>query len=283
MRGTSLIGQKRKGYFLGYSKRYVVELNKMVAVMNYIIIEDERLSAERLAGMVHKLFPDLVLVKTLDSVKSAVKWFSENEHPTLGFFDIQLADGISFEIFEQIHLQFPVIFTTAFNEYALKAFKVNSIDYLLKPIDEEELKASVLKFKSGLGKPIGIESDAFAKTLQMLSNSYKSRFLVKVGEHLRMITIDEVAMFISMEKSTFLRTYNGRDFGIDFTLDQLEGLVDPKKFFRVNRKFIVDIKSIQDIITYSNSRLKLKLAVATDEDVIVSRERVAEFKGWLEE
>jgi len=250
--------------------------------MNYIIVEDERLSADRLAGMVNRLFPNFVLVKTLDSVKSAVKWLSENEHPALGFFDIQLADGLSFEIFELIQPRFPVIFTTAFNEYAIKAFKVNSIDYLLKPIDEGELKASVLKFKSGLGKPIGIENEAFAKTLQMLSNSYKSRFLVKVGEHFRMITIDEVAMFVSMEKSTFLRTYNGRDFAVDFTLDQIEGLVDPKRFFRVNRKFIIEIKAIQDIVSYSNSRLKLKLVVATDEDVIVSRERVTEFKGWLE-
>ena len=250
--------------------------------MNYLIIEDERLSAERLAGMINRLFPDFVLVKTLDSVKSAVKWLTNNEHPALGFFDIQLADGLSFEIFEQIQPQFPVIFTTAFNEYAIKAFKVNSIDYLLKPIDETELKSSVIKFQTGLNKPIGVENDAIAKTLQMLSNSYKSRFLLKVGEHLRMIAVEEIALFISMEKSTFLRTYNSRDYGIDFTLEQIEGLVDPKKFFRVNRKFIVDIKSIQDIITYSNSRLKLKLTVATDEDIIVSRERVTEFKEWLE-
>lgn len=250
--------------------------------MNYIIIEDERLSAERLAGMINRMFPDFVLVKTIDSVKSAVKWLSNNEQPALGFFDIQLADGLSFEIFEQIQLQFPVIFTTAFNEYAIRAFKVNSIDYLLKPIDEVELKASIQKFRSGLSKPAGLENEAIAKTLQMLSNTYKSRFLVKVGEHLRMVNVDEIALFISMEKSIYLRTYNGRDFGIDFTLEQIEGLVDPKKFFRVNRKFIVDIKAIQDIISYSNSRLKLKLAVATDEDVIVSRERVSEFKEWLE-
>jgi len=250
--------------------------------MNYIIIEDERLSAERLAGMVHRLFPDFVLVKTLDSVKSAVKWLSNNEHPHLAFFDIQLADGLSFEIFEQVSIEFPVIFTTAFNEYAIKAFKVNSIDYLLKPIDEDELKSAVRKFQSNINKPSKIGNEAIAMALTQLTNNYKSRFLVKVGEHLRMIEIGEVALFISMEKSTFLRTYNGRDFGIDFTLEQIEGLVDPKKFFRVNRKFIVDIKSIQDIIAYSNSRLKLKLAVATDEDVIVSRERVGEFKEWLE-
>jgi DNA-binding LytR/AlgR family response regulator len=250
--------------------------------MNYVIIEDERLTADRLAGMIKKLFPDFVLVKTLDSVKSAVKWLSNNEHPSLGFFDIQLGDGLSFEIFEQIQPRFPVIFTTAFNEYAIRAFKVNSIDYLLKPIDETELKTSILKFKSGYNKPIGLESEAIAKTLQMLSNSYKSRFLIKVGEHLRMINVDEIALFISMEKSTFIRTCSGRDYGIDFTLEQIEGLIDPKKFFRVNRKFIIDIKSIQDIIAYSNSRLKLKLDVSTDEDVIVSRERVSEFKEWLD-
>ena len=250
--------------------------------MNYIIIEDEHLSAERLAGMIHRLFPEFVLVKTLDSVKSAVKWLSNNEHPVLGFFDIQLADGLSFEIFEQVQPKFPVIFTTAFNEYAIKAFKVNSIDYLLKPIDETELKISIQKFKMGVGKPVEIENEAIAKTLQMLTNSFKSRFLVKVGEHLRMITIDEIAMFISMEKSTFIRTTNNRDYGIDFTLDQLEGIVDPKLFFRINRKYIISIKSIQDIIAYSNSRHKLRLVVPTDEDVIVSRERVSEFKEWLE-
>lgn len=250
--------------------------------MNYIIIEDERLSAERLAGMVHRLFPELILVKTIDSVKAAVKWLSSNEQPVLGFFDIQLADGLSFEIFEQVQLKFPVIFTTAFNEYAIKAFKVNSIDYLLKPIDEEELRNSVLKFKAGLTKPVELENDAVARALQMLTNTYKSRFLVKVGEHLRMVDVDDISVFISMEKSTFIRTHNGRDYGIDFTLEQLEGLVDPNKFFRVNRKFIVDIKSIKDIITYSNSRLKLRLDVETDEDIIVSRERVNEFKVWLE-
>lgn len=250
--------------------------------MNYIIIEDERLSAERLAGMVHRLFPDFVLVKTLDSVKSAVKWLSNNEQPSLAFFDIQLADGLSFEIFEQISVEFPIIFTTAFNEYAIKAFKVNSIDYLLKPIDEDELKSAVQKFQSNSSKPFKIGNEAIAMALSQLTNTYKSRFLIKVGEHLRMVEIDEIALFIIMEKSTFLRTYNGRDFGIDFTLEQIESLVDPKKFFRVNRKFIVDIKSIQDIIAYSNSRLKLKLAVPTDEDIIVSRERVGEFKEWLE-
>lgn len=250
--------------------------------MNYLIIEDERLSAERLSDMIKRLFPDFTLVKTLDSIKSAVKWLSENEHPSLGFFDIQLADGLSFEIFEQVQPQFPVIFTTAFNEYAIRAFKVNSIDYLLKPIDEKELTLSIKKFQSGFYQTKGLESVSIVKTLQMLSNSYKSRFLVKIGEHLKMFAVEDVALFVSIDKSTFIRTYNSRDYGIDFTLDQLEGLLDPQLFFRVNRKYLVNMKSIQDIITYSNSRLKLKLPVSTDEDVIVSRERVADFKVWLE-
>ncbi len=250
--------------------------------MDFIIVEDEQLSAERLAGLISRSFPDFTLVKTLDSVKSAVKWLNANKQPSLGFFDIQLADGLSFEIFEQVHVDFPVIFTTAFNEYALKAFKVNSIDYLLKPIDEQELKAAVHKFKSGLSKKVGADSDAIAKTLLMLSSSYKSRFLIKVGEHLRMVQVDEIAAFFSMEKSTFIKTTAGRDYSIDYTLEQLEDLIDPKIFFRVNRKYIINIKSINDIVAYSNSRLKVKLAVSSDEDIIVSRERVVEFKEWLE-
>jgi len=250
--------------------------------LKYLIIEDEKLSAERLAGMVNRLFPDFVLIKTLDSVKSAVNWLSQNEQPHLAFFDIQLADGLSFQIFEQVPVQFPVIFTTAFNEYAIRAFKVNSIDYLLKPVDEKELKAAVEKFRSGVNKSLKIENEAIALALSQLTNTYKTRFLVKIGEHLKMIGIDEVAMFASIEKSTYIRTSGNRDYGVDFTLDQIEQLVDPKHYFRVNRKYIISIKSIQDIIAYSNSRLKIKPAFTTDEELIVSRERVEDFKRWLE-
>jgi len=250
--------------------------------VNYLIIEDEHLSAERLAGMVNRLFPDFNMVKILDSVKSAVRWLSQNEQPQLAFFDIQLADGLSFEIFEQVSVQFPVIFTTAFNEYAIRAFKVNSIDYLLKPVSEGELKAAVNKFSSSSGRTGKIENDAVAMALLQLSNTYKSRFLIKIGEHLRMIGIDEVAMFFSLEKSTFLRSFANRDYGLGFTLEQIEHLVDPKYFFRVNRKCLIHIKSIQDIIAYSNSRLKIRLTVSSYEDIIVSRERVGDFKNWLE-
>jgi two-component system LytT family response regulator len=249
--------------------------------LKYLIIEDEQLSAERLAGMISRLFPDFSLVKTLDSVKSAVSWLSHNEQPQLAFFDIQLADGLSFEIFEQVSVDFPVIFTTAFNEYAIRAFKVNSIDYLLKPLAEDELMAAVNKFQASSFRA-GKGNEAVAMALLQLTNTYKSRFLIKVGEHLRVIETSEVAMFFSQEKSTFLRAYNDRDFGLNFTLEQIENLVDPKLFFRISRKYLIHIKSIHDIIAYSNSRLKLKLTVSSDEDIIVSRERVEDFKNWLE-
>jgi two-component system LytT family response regulator len=250
--------------------------------IHYLIVEDEGLSAERLAGMIQRLFPDFVLLTILDSVKSAVKWITQHEQPQLAFFDIQLSDGLSFEIFEQVSVQFPVIFTTAYNEYAIRAFKVNSIDYLLKPIDEDELKGAVQRFRSGLNRTGLIEHEAVALALSQLTNSYKSRFVVKVGEHLRMIDTVDIGLFLSTDKSTYLRTFGNRDYGIGYTLEQVMSMIDPKQFFRINRKHIINIKAIQDIITYSHSRLKLKLSVPCEEDVLVSRERLDGFKSWLE-
>jgi len=250
--------------------------NKITA----IIIDDETLARELIKKFI-SYHSNIEVISECSNGFDAIKRINEKK-PDLIFLDIQMPKINGFEMLELLEDPPVIIFTTAYDQYALQAFKVNSIDYLLKPIDETELTSSIQKFKLGFSKPIGMENDSIAKTLQMLSNTYKARFLVKVGEHLRMIPVDEIAVFIIMEKSTFLRTYNGRDYGIDFTLEQIVGLVDPKKFFRVNRKFIVDIKSIQDIIAYSNSRLKLKLAIATDEEVIVSRERVGEFKEWLE-
>ena len=251
--------------------------------MHYIIVEDEKLSAERLKAMTGRLMPDANCAVILDSVRSAVKWLSSMPSPDLAFFDIQLADGLSFEIFEQVRAEFPVIFTTAFNEYALKAFKVNSIDYLLKPIDEEELGAAIERFNGGYyQRSATLERDSFSRVLNMLDNSYKRRFLVKAGEHIRMIPVEEISLFFSSEKSTFIRTLNGRDYGIDFSLDQLTSLLNPASFCRVNRKYIVALSAITDIITYSGSRLKLKLSVPADEDILVSRERVQGFKAWLD-
>lgn len=251
--------------------------------MKYIVIEDELLTANRLVAMMQELEPDAQHLATLESVSAAVAWIKNNPTPHLAFFDIQLADGLSFEIFEQVETPFPVIFTTAYNEYAIKAFKVNSIDYLLKPLNSVDLKQALAKFSSGFyAKGVGIDNQSVAKVLSLLSNSYKTRFLVKVGEHIRMVAVDDIAMIFSSDKSTFIRTKNGRDYGIDYSLDQLDGLINPATFFRVSRKFIVSIDAIADIITYSGSRLKLKLVVETDDDVLVSREKVAEFKSWLD-
>lgn len=251
--------------------------------MNYIIAEDEKPTAERLKKMVGGIASDFNHVATFDSVSSAVKWLKSNPHPNLAFFDIQLADGLSFEIFEQVEIEFPVIFTTAFNEYAVKAFKVNSIDYLLKPIDEAELTKAIGKFQKGFSqKPQAISNDNIAKALSMLTSTYKTRFVVKVGEHIRIIPVEEIALFFSSEKYTFIRTLSGRDYGIDQTLEQAVLAINPQHFIRVSRKHIVALSAIADIISYSGSRLKLKLTVPTDEEILVSREKVAGFKEWLD-
>lgn len=251
--------------------------------MNYIIAEDEKPTADRLKKMISSIVPEFKHLATFDSVSSAVKWLKSSPHPNLAFFDIQLADGLSFEIFEQVEIEFPVIFTTAFNEYAIKAFKVNSIDYLLKPIDEAELQKAIQKFQKGFAqKPQAINNDAIAKALSMLTSNYKTRFVVKVGEHIRMIPVEEIAFFFSSEKYTFIRTTSGRDYGIDQSLEQVAVVVNPSNFFRVSRKHIIALAAVIDIIAYSGSRLKLKLSVPTDEDILVSREKVAEFKEWLD-
>ncbi|MDD2279848.1 MAG: LytTR family DNA-binding domain-containing protein [Bacteroidales bacterium] len=250
--------------------------------MKYLIIEDEKLTADRLAKMVKTIKQDYTLLATLNSVSSAVNWLSKNPHPQLAFFDIQLGDGISFEIFEQAKIDFPVIFTTAYNEYALKAFKVNSIDYLLKPVNEKELEAAIEKFENTRSAPSSIDPSQIATLISQLSSNHKTRFLVKVGEHLKMINCSNIAFFHSMEKATFICNTEGRDYAIDHTLDQIELMVNPSEFYRVNRSCIIGINSIRDIVAYSSSRLKIVPIVKTDEDIIVSRERVSSFKEWLE-
>jgi len=250
--------------------------------VKYLIIEDEKLTADRLAKMVKTIKQDYTLLATLNSVSSAVNWLSKNLHPQLAFFDIQLGDGISFEIFEQAKIDFPVIFTTAYNEYALKAFKVNSIDYLLKPVNEKELEAAIEKFENTRSAPSSIDPSQIATLISQLSSNHKTRFLVKVGEHLKMINCSNIAFFHSMEKATFICNTEGRDYAIDHTLDQIELMVNPSEFYRVNRSCIIGINSIRDIVAYSSSRLKIVPIVKTDEDIIVSRERVSSFKEWLE-
>ncbi|MBL7857050.1 MAG: response regulator transcription factor [Cyclobacteriaceae bacterium] len=252
--------------------------------MNVLIIEDEPQAAKRLTTVVKSLEPDAVVLASIDSVRQAVHWLRNHPSPDLIFMDIQLADGISFLIFEQCEVASPVIFTTAYDEYALRAFKVNSIDYILKPVDKDELGLALKKYHT-LGKKgndVGKMMESIGKTVQLLTRKYKTRFVIRVGEHLRSIEVSDIYFFFSLEKTTFTQTREGRKHILDFTLDQLENLLDPDRFFRINRKYIVAADAIQDMISYTNSRLKLVLKTSDDTEIIVARERVQEFKEWLD-
>ena len=249
--------------------------------MNCLIIEDEKEAAIKLAGLIKKYDQNIEILDTIQSVKNAVIWLNNNETPDLIFMDIQLSDGLSFEIFEQTIIKAPVIFTTAYDEYALKAFKVNSIDYLLKPIDQSELDQAIDKYKES-NTPKEIPSQVFDNILHSLTKKYKSKFVIKVGEHIKVFTIEDVQCFYSMEKYTFLQNNEGRDYAISYSLDQVENLIDPAKFFRINRRFLVSFSAISNIVSYSNSRLRINLKSNDSEDLIVSREKVQDFKKWLE-
>ncbi len=251
--------------------------------MKVIIIEDEKPSARRLQRMLKTL--NIEAETMLHSVEEAVNWFQENAHPDLIFLDIQLSDGLSFEIFETIEIKSAVIFTTAYDEYALQAFKLNSIDYLLKPIDEDDLETAVKKYQERLPKKQAVTLD-FNDIKKLLVNpidrEYKKRFSVKVGQHLKLINIDEIECFYSENKGTYLHTTDNRNYLIDSTLEQLEEALEPHTFFRINRKFFVNINAIKDMVSYTNSRLQIKLNSYSEQDVIVARERVKDFKLWLE-
>lgn len=254
--------------------------------MKILIIEDEVMAAERLREMVLEVIPAVKIMAVLDSISSAVQWFNGNDQPDLAFFDIQLADGLSFEIFEQAAVICPVIFTTAFDEYALKAFKVNSIDYLLKPIDADELQSAIEKYQRihAVSEKLNpsLSSQNIDNVLKLLTQQYKSRFVLKVGERIRSIQVDDIQCFYSMAKASYLQTKENRHYVMDHSLDQVEALVDPGYFFRVNRKYIIALEAIEDIISHSNSRLKVRLKKPVEEEIIVAREKVKDFKQWLD-
>ena len=254
--------------------------------MKTIIIEDEKPAARLLQRKLEKL--NVRVEVMLNSVQEAIEWFSSNEHPDLIFLDIQLSDGLSFELFEKVEIKSAVIFTTAYDEYALRAFKLNSIDYLLKPIDEEELVVSISKFKSHFikSKEGNLNSQIdFEKIKQMFQSSFgqnsKKRFTVKIGQHLKVISTDEIECFFSENKGTYIHTFDNRNYLIDSTLEVLEQELEAKDFFRISRKFIISIKAIKEIVVYSNSRLRVILPTFKAEEVIVSREKVTNFKNWI--
>lgn len=250
--------------------------------MQVIIIEDEKPSARRLQRMLEQV--DIKVEVLLHSVEESISWFQNNPHPDLIFLDIQLSDGLSFEIFENINITSAVIFTTAYDEYALQAFKLNSIDYLLKPIDEDELQRAVEKYKGRTRQQaVTLDFNDIKKLLvNPIERTYKKRFSVKVGQHIKLVPIDEVECFYSENKGTYLFTTDGRNYLMDNTLEQLEDELEPNVFFRVSRKFFVNINAIKDIIYYTNSRLQVKLQKFNEQEIIVSRERVKDFKDWLD-
>ncbi|MCG8733612.1 LytR/AlgR family response regulator transcription factor [Tenacibaculum finnmarkense] len=251
--------------------------------MNVIIIEDEKPAARRLKRMLSEL--NIEAQTMLHSVEESINWFQNNKHPDLIFLDIQLSDGLSFEIFEEIEVKSAIIFTTAYDQYSLKAFKLNSIDYLLKPLDQDELKVAVDKFKEHQPKKsdVKVNIDAIRKLLiNPVDRKFKKRFTIKVGQHIKIIPIDQVVCLYSENKATYIHTNANRNYLIDNSLEYWEEHLNPEYFFRVNRTFIIHINAIKDIISYTNSRLQLMLHFYDESEIIVSRERVKAFKNWID-
>ncbi len=253
--------------------------------MKVLIVEDEKAAIRRLKTLFAEISAEIEVVGVTDTVKNTVKWFQENNHPDLAFFDIRLADGISFEVFDRVEVLCPVVFTTAYDQYALKAFEVNSIDYLLKPIDKEKLQKTFLKYRrlAGHTSSVAIDPLIVKNVLKMIGDEkYKERFVVKYGDHLKTIPVDSIDFFKSEAKATYLFNRDNRKYLIDYSLDQVENLIEPSLFFRINRKYIIYIHAIKDIFTYSTSRLRLKLHTVDDPDMIVAREKVQHFRKWLD-
>jgi DNA-binding LytR/AlgR family response regulator len=250
--------------------------------MNILIVENEKPAVERLSRIVRNAEPDARIIGVTETVEDTINRLQSGPLPDLILMDIQLDDGICFEIFDTIQVDIPVIFTTAYDEYMLKAFKVNSIDYLLKPVDEDLLKAALQKHKKLFGDRDPLKRD-FRELLNEFRHQHKSRFLIKIGEKYKSVATREVSCFAIDEKSVFIHDIQGKIYGIDYSLEQLQGVVDPRKFFRINRDCIVNIDAIDQIHSWSSSRLKLALKNSRENDrFIVSREKVSEFKRWID-
>ena len=253
--------------------------------MRVLILEDEQPALERMVDLLQAYDKTIEIAAVFDSVKDIVEWLRSNPHPDLIFMDIQVADGICFDVFSQVRVQSPVIFTTAYQEYAIKAFKVNSIDYLLKPVDFSELARAMEKFRKlfhdNKDIPV-IRQEIIDGVRKMLEKPHKKRFVIKVGEHLRTVSADNILYFFSQNKTTHLCTTDNRILIIDYSLDQLTEIIDNEKFFRINRQYIINRDAISDIVMYSKSRLKIRLKPAGQEPVIVSRDKVNAFKTWLD-
>lgn len=249
--------------------------------MKTIIIEDENLTAKRLEGLLHKYDPFIEVLTILPSVKEAVEWFDKHAAPDLVFMDIHLEDDLAFKIFEKINLSVPVIFTTAYDEYMIQAFKVNSIDYLLKPVNYDELVQALQKFASLKNQFAQPGMETLLKLIGQKEPEYKSRFMITVGTKIRSIETSEIAYFYSEDKLTFLVTKDGHSLPIDFSLDKLTTLMNPRDFFRISRQFLVSFSSVQTVHTHIKGKLKLDLVPKSKIEVLVSGDRMTDFKEWL--
>ena len=253
--------------------------------MRVLLLEDEELSAKRIEKLLKNYDPDWQLVEVLESLEQTVAWFTAHAAPDLILMDIHLSDGLSFRLFEKLKIEVPIIFITAFDQYAIQAFKTNSIDYLLKPIDKVELFAAFDKFvdiKSKNTAFANIDYSSLADDIQKLSKKYKNRFLVKYGDTILFKNIEEVAYFYADEKVVYIVTTDSKKFLVDYKLEDLEEMLDPHIFYRINRKFVVKIEAILKVKTLFNSRLQVFLAPGFEGEIYVSREKSQAFKTWLD-
>ena len=254
--------------------------------MKILIIEDEKPAAEHLERLILEYNSSFQVVGKLETVKQAVEWLrAPKSDYDLVFMDIRLADGLSFDIFKHVSIFKPIIFTTAYNQYALEAFQVNSIDYLLKPLNKDDLNRGLEKLSS-LRNSLTKTADNYSvetinQVLSSLKKQYKSRFMVKVGDHLRSISTDKIAFFYAEGRHVYLVNWQNRKFIIDYKMEDLADLLDPAYFFRVNRSFILNIDAIKDVVIYSNSRLKIGTEPESEKEILVSREKVSAFKDWF--
>lgn len=251
--------------------------------MNILIIEDEAAIARRMQKLLQEIDPEIVVVDILGSIESSVAWLKSHTEPELIMMDIHLADGSSFEIFGEVQVNCPVIFATAYDQYAIQAFKVNSIDYLLKPVNKEDLAESLKKFKrlQAAAKPPVLDYSMIAEMLGVRKTESLKRMVIRYGDVIKAVEVKDVAYFYTDEKIVFATMSEGKSYPVDFTLDQLEKKVDPERFFRINRKFLISYGSIQKMISYSKSRVKITLAPESELEVISSTERSGDFKEWL--
>ena len=256
--------------------------------MRILIVEDEDLAVKKIRKTLGDVDANADVVGVTDSIFATVSWLQNNPAPDLILMDIELSDGQSFEIFSRVPVKSAVVFTTSYDEYALKAFKVNSIDYLLKPIQKEDLEAALNKYRQMKTMYAGnghneLNMDALVKELQqkLLPKEFRKRFLVKHGQKLVSIEIEEIAYFFSDGRLNFFKTYDNRKFVVDYTMDELEDMLDPERYFRISRSFYVSVNSIDQIHDYFGNRLLLNLKPAVDKESIVSREKVTDFKKWM--